>query len=852
MSAIEELRERIRDARFYIVPYSHSDWAWTYSRQWHEERYTVVFEDVLGIMRRDPDYKWYFDTENEQLAPFRLRRPHLMDELRERVAQGRIAICGGTLTNPHPHRVGGETLIRNLVMGRRYFETEFPGCDLSVLTLNDVIFGHTQLPQIAAKCGYKYYRSTRPACIGERGIPREFLWRSPDGTELLCSWGVYGGPLARTDFMDGPWEDRAAEFMQWAADQLVDDSPTGAIWIPRGADDIRPLRDPFEAPLDVPGFVHRWNENGTSPMQFATPLDYFQDVQAHIEQVPIIEGPVDPVGWSYWYGQIGNESLRTWRLTCEERLLTAEKLAAVCSLKLGDEYPQEQIEQLWHDFLSCCPHATLWLFTEDYDAMLWKLKSACAAADEIVSNRVTRLSSLARTAPERGECGVVFNPELHDRDALVHLHKVCPKRGCRGLEFEDAAGNPVPYQLIEAVPYQNGTIEESDVLVRVAVPAMGYATVSVRETGQGEAIAEGTKGPLSEMESDTVKLRFDEGKLVSLTDKSTGVEHVAPGDYCANDIRLHVIEDTGPYHFGPVIDTVPFTCDAATVTEQGDLCTQARIAGHIGDHAAEQTVTVYSHTSRIDFDLTLECVGGDGFFRVYFPFAYDGSIQVDVPFGVEPRDVTQEPYGTCVERKRENVFYGSHWADYCAGHIGCALIIEPGQQGFCHFPDQRVLGHTFLKTIVHPTEGWERFETRTREGKGRQRFRWALYPHAAGWASGSVDREALDFRTPLRWHWKWAPTHDSQLAGSDSFLSCSSDNVALSSLYREGDTVILRVHETRGAPVNDLALALPFSPVSAAKTDCLLQPLGDAVSLDGNLLGSTLGPWEIATFALGI
>ena len=57
MSDIGELREAIRDARIYAIPYSHSDWAWTCSRQWHEERYAVVFADVLEIMRRDSSYR---------------------------------------------------------------------------------------------------------------------------------------------------------------------------------------------------------------------------------------------------------------------------------------------------------------------------------------------------------------------------------------------------------------------------------------------------------------------------------------------------------------------------------------------------------------------------------------------------------------------------------------------------------------------------------------------------------------------------------------------------------------------------------------------------------------------------
>ena len=74
---------------------------------------------------------------------------------------------------------------------------------------------------------------------------------------------------------------------------------------------------------------------------------------------------------------------------------------------------------------------------------------------------------------------------------------------------------------------------------------------------------------------------------------------------------------------------------------------------------------------------------------------------------------------------------------------------------------------------------------------------------------------------------------------------------ALSSLCREGDTVVLRVHETRGRAANGVEVALACAPSSAAKTDCLLNPLDDPVVVEGSILQFDLGPWEIATFSLG-
>jgi len=848
MADIDELRTRIRNARIYVIPYSHSDWAWTYTRQWHEERYAVVFADVLEIMRRRPDYRWYFDTENEQLAPLRKRRPELVDELRQRVKEGRIGIAGGTITNPHPHRVGGEILIRNFVMGRRYFEREFPGADLSVLTLNDVIYGHSQLPQIAAKCGYRYYWGTRPQCLGERGIPRQFVWQAPDGSRLLCAHGQYGSSLSSRDYGDLPWEEGAAAFIQADVLPALEESPTGTVWVARGADDIRPLRDHREKPLDILGFVERWNENESVPMRFAVPLDYFRDVEEEIDRVPVVRGPVDPVGWSYWYGQIGNESLRTWRLQTEEQLLTAEKLATLCATRLGDPYPP-QFEPLWRDLLAACPHATLWLFEEDYDEMLGKLKRTYAAAKELADAKAERLMAAACTDP--AECLVAVNPEAWERQGLLRLRKVCPRRGCRSLEVRNAQGEIVSHQLLDPVPYEDGTLKEADLLVHVSTPALGYAAFYVVERDDGPRIEAPESRALAVLENEQVVLRFDGGRPVSLVDSETGGEHFAAGEYAIGDLRYHVIEDTGPYHYGPVVDTLTFECEEATLAEEGELRSCARLLGRLGDHRVEQRISIYRTTRRVDFDVTIESAGGDGFFRAYFPFAYPGRIAVDVPFGVEDRDVTREPYGS-LERKRENVFYGSSWADYATPERGCSLLIEPGMQGFCHFPDQRLLGHTLLKTIVHPTEGWEHFETRLREGKGPQRFRYALLPHRGDWAAAAVDREAGEFRAPLRGYWRRASEATPVLAQTEGFFACTADNVAVSSLYMEGNTVVLRLFETRGRQVDDVEIRLPFSPAAAAKTDCLLRELEDPVTVDDSRLWCSLSPWEIATLAISL
>ena len=113
-----------------------------------------------------------------------------------------------------------------------------------------------------------------------------------------------------------------------------------------------------------------------------------------------------------------------------------------------------------------------------------------------------------------------------------------------------------------------------------------------------------------------------------------------------------------------------------------------------------------------------------------------------------------------------------------------------------------------------------------------------------------MDREAVEFRAPLRAYWRWGTGATAPEA--ESFLACSHDNVVVSSLSMEGNTVVLRLFESRGRPAAEVELRLPFAPVAAAKTDCLLRRLEEPVTVEGDVLRCALSAWEIATFALEI
>ena len=102
-------------------------------------------------------------------------------------------MAAGSFCNPDTPFMEAEAVIRNLVIGRRHFEDQFPGVNLEVAVFNDIHPGYSQIPQLLRKAGYRFYRITRPVeALDRKGYKREFIWKGMDGSDILFSYGPYG------------------------------------------------------------------------------------------------------------------------------------------------------------------------------------------------------------------------------------------------------------------------------------------------------------------------------------------------------------------------------------------------------------------------------------------------------------------------------------------------------------------------------------------------------------------------------------------------------------------------------------------------------------------------------------
>ncbi len=273
------VRERLRGTQIVVVPYCHADWAWTHSRRWHQARYVLVISEVLdtlneqdaaGVPADAPHaFRWYLDCWRTELAPFLVAHPERIEELQRRVAEGRVAVCGG-YSNVRINHVPGETFVRSMTLGRRELQWLFPEADLSVhADTVDVAVGHPQMPQLLRLAGYEALRFWRPHdALNEKGIPHQFVWEGLDGSQVIAQRGSYGGVVvdsyAPEDFRER-WDDVVGAWWEGQLAEKRDRTPVDILMVYQGADDSRPLRSHFnqDKPLDFVGLIEEWNARAT-------------------------------------------------------------------------------------------------------------------------------------------------------------------------------------------------------------------------------------------------------------------------------------------------------------------------------------------------------------------------------------------------------------------------------------------------------------------------------------------------------------------------------------------------------------------------------------------------------------
>jgi alpha-mannosidase len=843
-SELEKVKGDLQQTSIRLTGNSHIDAAWLWP--WTETVQVVhdTFSTALQLMNEYPAY-----TYTQSAAAYSEwmceKYPAICQEIQERVKQGRWEMVGGMWIEPDLNMPDGESLVRQLLIGKRYFHDQF-GVDVRI-GWNPDSFGYNwQLPQIYKKSGVDYFVTQKMDWNDTNHLPfKLFWWQSPDGSKVLTYFphdydlGIEPVMLA-TDVAQA-WRRNPGlpEMMHLFG---IGDHGGG----------------PTRAMLDA---GVRW----TDP-KMVYPKTFFGVAQGFFSDV---EGKLDTEHSPVWnYRSIANGSttlpnpppgmvsLPTWNdeLYFEYRgvftsqanhkrnmresevwMLDAEKYSSIAWLS-GQSYPSDRLNEAWkkvlfnqfHDLAAGSGIGIIYKEAQrDYDIVQFTAGEATSAALADIASRVDTRSA-AGSVPV-----IIFNSLAWTRKDLVEFAVQMPGGLKDGVSVLDSQNHAVPSQVLstDAVTSTVRLLLEPE-----SVPSLGYTLLRVAP-GRRDFPTDLSAHDLT-LENASLRVVVDpkSGCITSLYDKRAKFESLA-ASACGNE--LIAFHDNPKQYDAWNIDSdfdQSFTrldsADSVQLVESGPLRATIRVTRTWQQSKFVQDIRLYAGLDRVDVMNDIDWHETHILLKAAFPLAASSAeATFEIPYGSIQRPTTRN--NTWEAAKFE--VPALRWADLGDSAHGFSLINE---SKYGYDAKDNVLRISLLRSPTWPDAEADR---------GHHHFAYSLYPHAGDWKQALTVRRGYELNSKLtalavNQHGGASPTHN-------SCISADQDNVVVTALKKaeDGDALLLRFYEWAGK-ASEVHFTLPPGATSAHLTNLMEQPEGSAlaVSADGKIT-VPVHPFEIVS-----
>lgn len=851
--------------RVHVIATQHLDVAWLWTRSpYGEELMRQCFERAVEMIHTHRDVRFVFSRSTAwSFWIVEQRYPELFKTVRELVADGRIELCGGEWVEPDHLMPDGESLVRQCALGQWYFLERFGRC--ASVCWDPDIFGHPHsLPQILRKSGMEGFYSHRCRPRSADGRPlHQFVWEGPDGSRVFYLAGPWiGAPEPETI---RPAVENAEAASLPAAHVVTGLCSDRRITMQRAW-----VRMPASAASIPDGSCCAWS----------TASEVLDDMKTYVERLPVIRGEL---GFQYTGTYTSNGENKRTNRRVESLLVNAEKAAAWAST-YGFRYPREQLTRAWrahcvnqfHDIICGCSIAEV----DEEDRELWADagRRATYARDEALSYLCDRIhAGLSASATGDGEILAVFNLLSWSRASTIELDL----RPGEELEAASSEGRPLPVQIGEA---------GGRAIALVGTPpvaGIGHELLHVRRRPSAEpAAARPSVGEELVLENDHVRVDLDPGtgELAHLVDKRTGTDSIPPAGRGNRFVFLGDAHESMPAwsirYTGETLD--PGEVRSVEVVERGPIrrtvrvVRTVRLAADLPPTTIVQDITLYADSPILHFATRGEWHASSVFLKTEFDLAFQCRIvAAEAPYAAAERGpnigvaarkadtdtMAEDAKSSAATPDNEPDRYMQKWLDVSDGDRGL-LFLNDGLYGY-DAAEHRVR----LSLLRAPFEPGKR---RRITGLGPFAFSYAVLPHTKGWREVDAPRLGYEFNNPLIvrpvrdgfdregvWRDWWDTRASAPQHVCPGFVSLDGgDGSMVTAVKRaeDGEGIVLRVVETRGAP--DSVAIRCYRPVtSAVETDLLERAAQEQaeqprISSDGTEIALTMSPWEIKTIRI--
>ncbi|MBD3646177.1 MAG: alpha-mannosidase, partial [Pseudomonadales bacterium] len=208
----KELSRPAKDSalRVSAIGHAHMDVAWLWPLRETVRKCARTFSTALRMMEEYPDY--HFGASQPQLYQMiKDAYPSLYRDIKKAVAGGRWEVQGGMWVESDCNIPSGESLVRQVLHGKRFFMKEF-GIEVDFLWLPDVFGYSAALPQILKKSRINYFTTHKLNWNQFNKFPHHTMhWQGIDGTGIFAHFMAgndYNVPCTPRAFMNYERENR--------------------------------------------------------------------------------------------------------------------------------------------------------------------------------------------------------------------------------------------------------------------------------------------------------------------------------------------------------------------------------------------------------------------------------------------------------------------------------------------------------------------------------------------------------------------------------------------------------------------------------------------------------------------
>lgn len=840
------------------IGHTHIDIAWLWTVSQTREKALRSFSTVLSLMRKYPDYK--FMSSQPILYQFvKEQAPEIYEEIRQRVAEGRWEVDGAMWLEADCNVTGGESLVRQILKGHKFFMTEF-GKESRSLWLPDAFGYSAALPQILKKSGIPYFMTTKISWNQYNQLPNDmFQWRGLDGSEVFTYM-----PTA-CDF------DKSAGLNISFSDKRNTTTYTAVINpnMVLGTHKRFQNHDLTDNTLMLFGFGDggggptaemlenaerlKYGLPGLPRLQVEGEMDFFDRIYeetADKQEMPVWDGELY---FEYHRGTLTSMAKNKRNNRKSEILYEQLETLSALAWGTGYEYPEETIRKGWgvillNQFHDIIPGTCI---EEVYDNTDIEYRQILSEGNEEVRKAADAIAKSA-AYNEKKDTIIVINTTGYKRNDLVILPET--DRKISSVRSADGKECAVQYTADGAVFFAEnlpsvGFRKFYPIYVYEDYEDIAATSADVRVDSDDTAkIWDGI------YENQFYKVTFNEQmQIVSLIEKSDNREYIREG--MAGNV-LCTYEDRPMNWDNWDIDEYyrrkPYEADwvsAPVVRENGDVETVIEYSLGFGNSTVTQKVYLYKDLPRIDFRTTAEWNTHHVLLRVNFPVEVNANrASFEIQFGNVERETT------CNQSWDSAKFEvcGHKWADISEYNGGVSLLND------CKYGygvKNGNLSMTLIKSGTYPNPNAD---------IGHHEFTYSIYPHYGRWQEARTVEMAYDLNVPL---FVSLQKKDRESGAADkicrapeslkpagqvpeNLISCDRRECFLETVKRseDGKDWIVRMYENHNCRVRaSIHIGLPVERVE--ECDLMERSTGEIPVEDGTF-SVLFKPYEIKTFRL--